>query len=62
MAAFNINGQEIDTLAGAIERCREIWVEANKAETDAQIDAALSKPTALDRRRAERGVEPDLAR
>lgn len=60
MAIFNINGYEVDNLADAIEKCREIWSESKTDAVLEQRREALAKPTQLDRERAEAGVSVNL--
>lgn len=61
MAAFSINGREADTLAEAIDLCREIWAAHKAPAVLEQTKDALAKVTPLDLKRAELGVVPNLS-
>jgi hypothetical protein len=60
MALFNINGKSADSLQEALEICREIWSNSKSDAVLEQKKEALSKPTPLDRERAEAGVSVKL--
>lgn len=62
MAIFNINGFETDTLSEAFEICREVWSLSKAPAVKEQLETLLSKPTALDVRRAELGLTPMVIR
>lgn len=57
MATYNVNGNETDDFAQAVEFLRLVQAEAKAPAVYEQHVEALQKPSALDLQRAAMGVE-----